>query len=299
VVYHVTFSPDGDTLASASGDGTVRLWNFDQDNLTKRGCQWLHDYFIHHPDNLAPLTVCHTEKRLAAAAPAVIAQAEQLAQAGIFTTAVKKFEQAQKWDPSRDFDPKAKAAPALVRQGRDFAQNGKEEEARSKFKRALQLNPHVDLDPSTKEVESNVSAITQQLVAAAKVEEGKQLARDSKIDKSIQAFNKALERDPNLEISARDWGVLCWFGSLHRRAEDVMFACQKAVSLAPDNEVIRDSRGLARALTGDIQGAIDDFQFYVNRTYNEERKSQVQGWIEQLQAGDDPFTDEVLEELKN
>ena len=57
---------------------------------------------------------------------------------------------------------------------------------------------------------------------------------------------------------------------------------------------IIDSRGLARALTGDIEGAIADFQVYVNWTSNEERKAQRQEWIKAFQAGENPFTDCLL-----
>ena len=61
---------------------------------------------------------------------------------------------------------------------------------------------------------------------------------------------------------------------------------------------IIDGRGLARALTGDIEGAIADFQVYVNWTSNEEKKTQRQEWIKALQAGENPFTDKLLKELQ-
>ena len=38
-----------------------------------------------------------------------------------------------------------------------------------------------------------------------------------------------------------------------------MFALKKAVKLKPNNSNIQFNRGLARALTGDYQGAIEDF----------------------------------------
>ena len=61
---------------------------------------------------------------------------------------------------------------------------------------------------------------------------------------------------------------------------------------------IIDGRGLARALTGDIEGAIIDFQVYVEWTSNKEEKTQRQEWIKALQAGENPFTDELLKELR-
>ncbi len=58
------------------------------------------------------------------------------------------------------------------------------------------------------------------------------------------------------------------------------------------------SRGLARALIGNTQGAIEDFKFVVENSTNEEYVEQVQGWLDSLQKGENPFTAEVLEELR-
>ncbi|MEQ8535924.1 MAG: hypothetical protein RIB93_00425 [Coleofasciculus sp. D1-CHI-01] len=50
-VRSVTFSPDGAQIASASDDGTVRLWRVETlDDLLVRGCNWLRDYLRTHPD---------------------------------------------------------------------------------------------------------------------------------------------------------------------------------------------------------------------------------------------------------
>jgi WD40 repeat protein len=42
-VTSVSFSPNGKTIASASSDGTIILWNFDLEDLLVRGCDWLRD----------------------------------------------------------------------------------------------------------------------------------------------------------------------------------------------------------------------------------------------------------------
>ncbi|HAJ63948.1 MAG TPA: hypothetical protein DCP31_35825 [Cyanobacteria bacterium UBA8543] len=42
-VTSISFSPNGKTIASASSDGTIILWNFDLEDLLVRGCDWLRD----------------------------------------------------------------------------------------------------------------------------------------------------------------------------------------------------------------------------------------------------------------
>ena len=105
-----------------------------------------------------------------------------------------------------------------------------------------------------------------------------------------------------LEISASDWNGLCWWGSLWNYAVEVLDACNQAVALAPDNGAIADSRGVARALTGDYAGAIEDFQFYVEWSKEDGRYewygAQREGWIRELEAGRNPFNEATLEALK-
>lgn len=58
---------------------------------------------------------------------------------------------------------------------------------------------------------------------------------------------------------------VCWEGAMLNQAAIVLPACEAAVEAAPNNASYRDSRGVARALTGDRAGAIADFQFYLDR----------------------------------
>ena len=92
----------------------------------------------------------------------------------------------------------------------------------------------------------------------------------------------------------------------------MIFACEKAVQLAPENGHIRDSHGLARAMTGNRLGAIEDFQALIKyfdeieSKLDEEDKLQWhqhilqrKRWIEALRNGANPFTEEELERLRN
>jgi regulator of sirC expression with transglutaminase-like and TPR domain len=78
-----------------------------------------------------------------------------------------------------------------------------------------------------------------------------------------------------------------------------MFACEKTVQLAPDKNKggSQASRGLARALTGNTQGAIEDFEAYIAQADDKEWKSRLQRWVKDLRAGKNPFTDEELKKL--
>jgi len=50
-VYSVSFSPDGKNLVTVGRDGMVKRWRVEGlDELLKRGCWWLKDYFVTHPN---------------------------------------------------------------------------------------------------------------------------------------------------------------------------------------------------------------------------------------------------------
>jgi hypothetical protein len=96
---------------------------------------------------------------------------------------------------------------------------------------------------------------------------------------------------------------VCWFGSIGGFAKIVLPACERAVNLAPEAEraMCRDSRGLARALTGDYAGALEDFRAFVewsraNDAY-ERYGAKREAWIADLEAGGNPFDEETLESL--
>ena len=93
----------------------------------------------------------------------------------------------------------------------------------------------------------------------------------------------------------------------------MMFACERAVAKTPENAkfLSMDSRGLARALTGNTKGAIEDFQAFINmvaqvkpendahKEWLEALKSRRQSWVDSLRADENPFTSDELERLRN
>jgi tetratricopeptide (TPR) repeat protein len=142
--------------------------------------------------------------------------------------------------------------------------------------------------------------LEQQLEFAAAVllSKGADLVIQGEVAEAIAAYTEAQALDPELEISAELWNILGLFGSLQGHAADVIFACEKAIVLEPDDEDYRDSRGLARACNGDIPGAIEDFQAVLNKGGLNARKiTQRQGWLAALQKGENPFIPVELQSL--
>ncbi|MGB3512347.1 MAG: hypothetical protein WBA93_24540 [Microcoleaceae cyanobacterium] len=305
-VNDLSFSPDGETIATASNDKTLRLWrNLRIEDLTKRGCEWLNDYLITHPQKLEELKICQTYGRKKVASRNLVIVGEKLAreskgEAEKLEAAVATFEKALKWNSDLDLNPNFKVwaaslaeAEKLMEEGTKLAKEGQIDAAVEKYQRAKELDK-VAFMPTLQNID--LEAKVKYHAVDEFLDKGKKLAKKDKIEEAIEYYKQAEKINPT-QITARNFGLLCWYGSLYKQAAYVMFACEKAVALDPKDGLVFDVRGLARALTGDIEGAIKDFQVFVEWTSNEKDKAQRQEWIKALQAGENPFTDEVLKEL--
>jgi tetratricopeptide (TPR) repeat protein len=286
----VAFSPDGTRLATASADKTVRVYALNIEDLmalvrrritrslTFQECQ----------------KYLHVEERCPLPATALnqVVEGNNLARAGDVDSSVASFRKALELDPTLRLAPETEArrlaAEVLVEKGQSLARAGDVDGAIASFQKALERNPSLAFDPQVK---------VGGLPAEVLVNEGRQLVRQGKVKEAIAAYAGAERLDPTLKITARSWNALCWFGSLWKQPGEVMFACERAVQLEPENWNIRESRGVARAMTGNINGAIEDFQEYIKKANDAMRKSQRQRWVDALRAGEDPFTDEEIKIL--
>ena len=156
---------------------------------------------------------------------------------------------------------------------------------------------------SVKDYSSALKSIeADRFAASALLEEGTKLADQGKIQEAIAALQEAQKRRPTLEIPASYWNSLGWDGCTWGYAAEVMFACEQAVKLEPKNGNYRDTRGLARALTGNRGGAIEDFQFFVawgQALYRKDLILKRRDWIRELEAGRYPFDEATLKALRN
>ena len=127
---------------------------------------------------------------------------------------------------------------------------------------------------------------------------------------AIQDYELAQIIDTGLEIDANIWDLLSWVGALHNQAADILYASEKATHARPDSPNYRDTRGLVRAVAGDLQGAIEDFESVLEQVGDNKRylglyrsvgfedAEQRREWLKALRLGENPFTPEVLEALR-
>ena len=94
---------------------------------------------------------------------------------------------------------------------------------------------------------------------------------------------------------------VCWYGALAGHASRVLPACDLACSLEPESPSSRDSRGLARALAGDVPGAIEDIRFALEaeEERSDDHRSYRAEWLQELEAGGEPFDDEAVERMRH
>ncbi|MEQ8385627.1 MAG: caspase family protein [Coleofasciculus sp. A1-SPW-01] len=299
----VAFSSDEKRIVSGSSGGTISLWQSGSwETSLAMACETLKN----HPILIAPETIFVEETTIKGEPIRFTQNVQGNPRSWVsflnptYTVDMHPIEVSQKaaeicmeydvWDSKEKAD-------FYVNKGRVMARDGKITEAINFYTKARKFYPDIDLNPQAKD--NAPKSVAYIFAAQGKVNTGERLAREGQISEAINSYTQALELDPTLAISAYSWNQICWFGSLQQQATQVMDACEKAVTLAPENGVFRKSRGIARALTGDTVGAIEDFQIFIESIDNNEYKKQPQRWIDQLRAGKNPFTPDEFERLLN
>ncbi|RKZ90371.1 MAG: hypothetical protein DRR19_10270 [Candidatus Parabeggiatoa sp. nov. 1] len=322
-VYDLTFSPDGKYLVTTSTD-SIRLWEVSSGELIN-AIEW-HKYVINNlsftPDDKAIFSASKintTQKLIEHAKKIVprcltkdqrkkfflpprqshtlIEKGEKRAQIGQIDEAIALFEQARKLEYCHKFNPKKISqliyVNTLFETGEKFARTGHIEEALAQFKQAQALVYYFAPKNNDQYLEKReilaIQEKREKIIASFPQQQGK-------IDPEFEFIASLLKRKQ--ETSA----TICRYGSLYGYAAKVIEFCDKAVALATKGDChIRDSRALARALTGNIKGAIKDFQSFVASDCedDDESKKQRQRWIEVLRRGENPFTPEELERLRS
>ncbi|MBD2178883.1 PD40 domain-containing protein [Pseudanabaena sp. FACHB-1998] len=300
VVWSVAFSPDGKKIASGSRDNTIKLWNLEGKELqTFKGHSSSINSVAFSPDGKT-IATASADKKLK------LWSLDLERQKGLGCYWLQDYiatnpDLRQKLATCRDPQILKAAAPALVAEARTKGMIGKPEVALSLFQEAKKLDSSIALDPQT---EINPYFIPK----------GERLAREGDIKGAVVAYEEGIKRNPNIQVSADSWNTLCWNGSLYKSASQVIFACDNAVNLEPNNLFFYKNRIIAKALAGDRNGSIAEIESSLLKIYRENLEkmlsirardyvyqytfSEHQGWLEELTEGKNPFTDEKLEEWR-
>lgn len=126
-----------------------------------------------------------------------------------------------------------------------------------------------------------------------------ELMRQVRSGDVVQAMKTLREIDSSAPhtLTALHLNNFCWFATLRGHATMALPICERAVAAAPTDVNIIDSRGLARALTGDVIGAIADFERYTSSNEDARLRGQRRDWVNSLRRGSSPFTQQLLNQL--
>jgi len=186
-------------------------------------------------------------------------------------------------EPYLKICPRLAVHPSLGKAAVNFILAGDEQSGLHMFKRILNLD----------EPGSHTASEVRQSSSDGMVAHGEILARSGPLPKAIQALRLDQEINPRGAIGAEAWNTLGWYGATRGHAPAVLFAAEEAVWLEPNDPNYRDTRGPARALTGDINGALEDFAEFARRvtTAPPQLVERRKRWMEDRTAGKNPFTE--------
>ena len=215
---------------------------------------------------------------------------------------------------------------ALYSEGKQLLRDGQESEADEVFQRLLEVDPEFPLnfdderdfaaellleqansiiqerkDPEALTEAMIVREKARQLSPRKKIAEAKTLATLGEIPKAITLYEEVALASSSA-ITPGLWNSLCWSGAIRGYAAEVMFACNNAVEADSENGGFRDSRGLALALVGELEAAVKGFEAYVEWGQSGHRQNRLvqerKEWISSLNAGRNPFDEQVLSSLR-
>jgi WD40 repeat protein len=228
----------------------------------------------------------------------LIAEGRRLALRGEIEPSAALFRRAVAIDGDLRLDPqiaarRIRAWRLLSRAGR-FAGEGNAEEVRKLIGQARRVDP--GLPESTGQ--GLLRSVSEQLIQRT-IEH----ISSNRIEPALVAYREAVGITPDLEslnFDADEWNGVCWFFTARGHAATVLPACELAGRKNEKDPGIRDSRGVARALTGNLQGAIADVQFFVDAAKTDaDIRQQRLRWLEALRKGENPFTPEELKTLES
>lgn len=294
----VTFAPDGRSLSSSSLDGTIRLWDL-------HSYQEIGVYATPQRDRMFDLVFRHDSALLIGSGSNKVVAWDygldrwQQAACEITQSNFSLYEWRSHFgdEAYRKTCPDQPLPLSIVE---SFLSSQQETLATKGLQAALdRFVVELPLDPElTGELVESLEDFYLEYLAFLSA----QSVYNGDVPAGLQFFAALNELNLAEQVLAYNWNSICWFGSLWNQGEEVLEICELAVQMDETNGGIRDSRGLARALSGDLRGAIEDFTYFIDwySQYDPDSSDITlrREWIQALEAGNNPFDAATLEELR-
>jgi WD40 repeat protein len=279
-VEKVEFSKQGDRIVGSDSSGRVYIWDLGH---LERAPVVLHD-----KEQLSPPTLSADESQLAAIAQSEADSAIRIWDLNTFdlASAVCKTAAAnlswEDWvrfvgadEPYDRTCPKLPVHPTVLAEGDQRVIAGDVAGARRLFERVAKIEPERGLDP-LRRIEA--IQLRERLLASLQPDL-------SHLRIALRLFASAdasiLEQgiDP---IRFQDIVNLCRWGALLADPHLALSVCDRAVELLEGDPEAHESRGIARALTGNLSGAAEDLSYASTRPGHE-------AWVRELRQGKNPL----------
>ena len=230
-------------------------------------------------------------------------RAYNLALSGGVEEATALYERALELDPTLNLNPEADArriaAQGFYDRGYNLALNGDVEGAEGLFQRALELDPTFSISPESEALRIAAHALRDKADALANAGEHEEASII--FEQAVQGA--LLNKDPFLSAT------VCYYGSVGGHAAIVLQSCNDALDLDSESTAAFDARALARALTGDAEGAIEDYDRVIKDLESgafvpfdaEQVLAEREAFREALEEGTDPpaiFDGDTLKKLR-
>ena len=207
------------------------------------------------------------DKRVSRIASAGIRnKAYALARQGKHEAAVASYRYLSQLESGEKIDPEAavlkiEKANAHEVAAEELIARGKLGQAMERMEQAIRLDP-LRSESAKQQCAWLILRVTRRLLDAGDSDEFPIL---------IKLIQEADELNFEMHFTGDDWNRLCKRGCQLGIAKEVVFAGDHAVTAAPYTLSFRETRGIARALSGDAKGAIADLRAHIKSAKSRNR----------------------------